>query len=72
MGHVYALLTGTQGHFYVPGLNGTTLTIRNDSSFEVVSANQLDEGIAASPMIVDDELYFRTYTHLYCIAEESE
>lgn len=44
MGHVYASLTGTQGHFYVPGLNGTTLTIRNDSSFEVVSANQLDEG----------------------------
>ncbi len=70
VGHVYASLTGTKNHFYVPGRNGTTLTVKNSPMFEIMAANVLDQGISASPVIVDNELFLRTYTHLYCIAEE--
>ena len=70
VGHVYASLTGTDDRFYVAGLDGTTMVVKNSAEYEVLAANELDQGIAASPMIVGDELYLRTYTHLYCIAEE--
>ena len=35
VGHVYASLTGTDGHFYVSGLDGTTLAIKNSTTFEI-------------------------------------
>ena len=70
VGHVYASLTGTDDRFYVAGLDGTTMVVKNSAEYEGLAANELDQGIAASPMIVGDELYLRTYTHLYCIAEE--
>lgn len=70
VGHVYASLAGTDDHFYIAGLDGLTMVVKNSEKYEVLAANKLDQGIAASPMIVDDALYLRTYSHLYCIAEE--
>jgi outer membrane protein assembly factor BamB len=70
VGHVYASLAGTDDHFYIPGLDGTTMVVKNSAEYEVLGANELDQGIAASPMISGGDLFLRTYTHLYCIAEE--
>lgn len=70
VGHVYASLAGTDDHFYIPRLDGTTMVVKNSAEYEVLGANELDQGIAASPMISGGDLFLRTYTHLYCIAEE--
>ena len=70
MRRAYASLVGVNDRVYISGLGGTTLVIKNSSTYEVLATNSLDEGIAASPVIVDNELYLRGDEHLYCIAEE--
>ncbi|MCP3919051.1 MAG: hypothetical protein GY711_26205 [bacterium] len=37
--------------------------------FKSLAINTLDEGCDASPAIVGDELFLRTKSHVYCIAE---
>ena len=70
MRRAYASLVGVNDRVYISGLGGTTLVIKNSSTYEVLATNSLEEGIAASPVIVDNELYLRGDKHLYCIAEE--
>jgi hypothetical protein len=40
-----------------------------EKEMTVLANNQLDGPIDASPAIVGPEMYIRTETHLYCIAE---
>ena len=70
MKQAYASLVGVKDRVYISGLGGTTLVIKNGSEFEVLASNKIDEPIAASPVVVDDELYLRGNEHLYCIAED--
>ncbi|MDP6040753.1 MAG: PQQ-binding-like beta-propeller repeat protein, partial [Candidatus Latescibacteria bacterium] len=70
MRRAYASLVGINDRIYISGLGGTTLVIKNSSTYEVLAKNSLDEGIAASPVVVDNELYLRGDKHLYCISEE--
>ena len=67
---VYASLVGVNNRIYIASLEGTTLVIKDSAEFEVLASNTLDEGIAASPVVVGDMLYLRGEQHLYCIAEE--
>ncbi|MBT3604853.1 MAG: PQQ-binding-like beta-propeller repeat protein [Candidatus Latescibacteria bacterium] len=70
MRRVYASLVGVNDRVYISDLGGTTLVIKNDTTFEVLASNDLDEGMSASPVIVGDVLYLRGEGHLYCIAAE--
>jgi outer membrane protein assembly factor BamB len=67
--NVFASPVGAQGRVYFPGRDGTTLVIRNASTFEVLASNTLDDGFDASPALVDNVLYLRGYKHLYALAE---
>ena len=70
MKQAYASLVGVKDRVYISGLEGTTLVIKNGSEYEVLASNKIDEPIAASPVVVDNELYLRGHEHLYCIAED--
>ena len=70
MKQAYASLVGVKNRVYISGLEGTTLVIKNGSEYEILASNQLDEKIAASPVVVGDELYLRGQQHLYCIAKD--
>ncbi|MGH7492054.1 MAG: PQQ-binding-like beta-propeller repeat protein [bacterium] len=67
--NVYASPVGAADRVYLVGREGTTLVIKNGASFEVLATNKLDDGIDASPALVDNELYLRGRKFLYCIAE---
>ena len=67
---VYASLVGVNNRVYISGLGGETMVIKNGPEFEVLATNTIDEGIAASPVVVGDAIYLRGDRHLYCIAED--
>lgn len=60
------LLAG--GHLYLVARDGTTAVIKDSNQYEVVAVNRLDDPIDASPVAVDDQLFLRSRTKLYCIA----
>ena len=66
---IYASLVGADGKVYVTGRNGTTVVLKHGLTYEVLATNKLDEGIDASPVIVDKRIYLRGTKHLFCIAE---
>jgi outer membrane protein assembly factor BamB len=66
---IYASPVAAAGHIYLTGRDGTTLVIKHGKSLDVVATNKLDDQIDASAAIVDDELFLRGKTHLYCVAE---
>jgi len=66
---LYASPVGAAGRVYFTSREGTTLVIKNQAELDVVAVNRLDEGIDASPALVDREIFLRSQHHLYCIAE---
>ena len=68
MGDVYSSLVGVDNRIYISDLDGSTMVIKNSSTFEVLAKNVLDEGTAASLIVAGDVIYLRGYQHLYCIA----
>jgi outer membrane protein assembly factor BamB len=68
---IYASPISANGHLYILGKEGVSLVIKDSEEFEIVSTNQLDAPIDASPVIVGNELFIRTHTHLYCISNDS-
>ena len=68
--NVFASPVGSAGRVYITGRDGTTLVIKHGAEYEVLAANKLDDGFDASPAIVNDEIYLRSYRYLYAIAEE--
>nr|WP_231617428.1 PQQ-binding-like beta-propeller repeat protein [Novipirellula aureliae] len=65
---VYASPVAAADHIYLTGRDGTTLVFDHAQSFNVVATNKLDDEIDASAAIVDDEIFLRGKTHLYCVA----
>jgi outer membrane protein assembly factor BamB len=68
LGEVFSSPVGAGGRVYITDRNGVTLVIRNAPAFEVLATNRLDDGVDASPAIVDDTIYIRGYKNLYAIA----
>ena len=64
---MFASPVGAAGRVYITGRDGTTLVIRNSTSFEVLAKNTLDDGFDASPAFVDGEMYMRGYRYLYSL-----
>ena len=67
---LYASPVGAAGRVYFTSREGTTLVIKNQAELDVVEVNRLDDGIDASPALVDREIFLRSQRHLYCIAEQ--
>jgi outer membrane protein assembly factor BamB len=67
---VYASPIGAIDRIYLVGREGTTLVIERSNSLNVLARNHLDEAFDASPAVVDNELFLRGHTHLYCITEQ--
>jgi outer membrane protein assembly factor BamB len=58
----------SDGHIYLSNNDGTTFVVQAGKEFELLSRNQLGERITASPAIAADALFYRTDSHLYCVA----
>jgi outer membrane protein assembly factor BamB len=56
------------GHIFFCDEEGKTNVLAPGPTFKSVAVNQLDAGCMASAAAIDDALYLRTKTHLYCIA----
>lgn len=56
-------------HLYACNEDGTTTVVRTTVPPEIVSRNQLDEGMRATPAVADGAIYLRTFGRLYKIAE---
>ena len=67
--NVYASPVGASGRVYFFDRDGHAVVLEHGDGFEVLAENTLDEGVDASPAIVDDELFVRGQKHLYCIAK---
>ncbi len=68
---VYASPVAANGRIYIPSREGTTSVIATGTTFEVLAANQLEDGFDASPALADGEIYLRGQRYLYCIAADS-
>jgi outer membrane protein assembly factor BamB len=67
LSEVFSSPVGAAGRLYVTGRDGVTLVIRHGPKFEVLAKNVLDDGVDASPALVDNEIYMRGYRYLYSI-----
>lgn len=68
--NIYASPASAAGRLYFVGRDGTTLVARHRNDFEVLSVNQLDHPIDASPAIVGNQLFLRASSYLYCIEND--
>ena len=59
-------------HLYACNEDGGISVIRTTIPPEVIAQNELSEGMRASPAVADGAIYFRTFRHLYKIAEPAE
>ena len=55
------------GKVYVTSWGGRVTVVRAGREFERLAVNDLGEPIAASPVISNGRLYFRTYKSLLCV-----
>lgn len=54
---------------YITGRDGTTAVLRADAENTSIAVNKLNDSFSASAALVDEELYLRGESFLYCIAE---
>ena len=67
LGTLYASPVAADGHVFITDRDGTTVVIEDAPQMEVVSTNKLDEGVDASLVLVDDQIFIRGSNSLYCI-----
>lgn len=66
----YTSPVATNKAIYFASREGNTVVISNSDQFEVLATNKLDGDIDASLAIVGKQIFIRSKTHLYCVAEE--
>ncbi len=64
---MYASPILANGHFYFTSRDGTTVVIKDSADLEIVAVNEIDDVVDASPVAVDDQLFLRSWSKLYCI-----
>jgi len=62
--------TLSEGKIYISDQDGKTHVIAAEKDYKSLAVNTLDAGVMASPAMVDDAIYLRTKTHLYCIKKK--
>ena len=66
---VFASPVAAAGRVYVTDRHGATLVLSHEDNPKPLALNRLEDTFSASAALVDDELYLRGQTYLYCIAE---
>ena len=67
--NTYASPVAAGGKVYLTDRSGTIVVIEDADAFKVVATNAMGEGVDATPAIVDNELFIRSASHLFCIAK---
>jgi outer membrane protein assembly factor BamB len=63
-------ITAAGDRLYMTSQKGTTLVFAAEpAQFHALAKNDLGEGSNSSIAVSDKQIFLRTYTHLYCIAE---
>jgi outer membrane protein assembly factor BamB len=65
----YASPVAAGGHVYLTDRSGDITVIKDAAKLEVVGTNSLGEGVDATPAIAGNEIFIRSESHLFCIAE---
>jgi outer membrane protein assembly factor BamB len=60
------------GHLYFCNEDGLTTVLAAGPKFKKVAENELDDGIMASPAVVDHSIIVRTKSHLYRIGAKAD
>jgi len=68
--NIMASPVGADGRVYITGRDGTTVVIKHGKTYEVLATNKLDDQFSASMALVDNQIYMRGDSYLYCIAED--
>lgn len=68
-GNFCASPIAANGLAYLFDREGKTTVLRAGASAEVVAVNELEEGLMASPAAVENSLFLRTPSYLYCVEE---
>jgi outer membrane protein assembly factor BamB len=51
---------------------GKTYVLAIGKTFEIIAENRVDDGFMASPAVAGNNLFLRTKTHLYCVADRKK
>lgn len=69
---LYASPIAAGGYLYVTDRSGTTVVIKDADEFEIVATNSVGETVDATPAPVDNELFIRGESHLFCIGTKDK
>ncbi len=69
LANVYASPVGAADRVYVTSREGVTAVLESTAPLKVLAVNTLEDGIDASPAIVDGEIYLRGHKYLYRISQ---
>jgi outer membrane protein assembly factor BamB len=69
---LYASPLAASGRLYIGDREGTMLVLEQGDRLKVLATNRLGEGVDASPVAVDEQLFLRGQKHLYCIEAEKK
>lgn len=64
--NVYASPIGANGYVYIVDREGNTAVLRAGDSLDVVQVNRIQDTVDASPVVVGDRLYLRSWSAVYC------
>ena len=67
--HTYASPVAANGFIFMTDRGGTITVIRDGDEPVVISVNEMEEGVDATPALIDSELFIRGETTLFCITE---
>jgi outer membrane protein assembly factor BamB len=66
----YASPVAAAGRIYLFGQTGQGTVIKAGGEWEVLASNDMGEPVFATPAIVDDKIYLRTRSALYCFGQK--
>ncbi len=66
---LYSSPLAANGRVYFTGRDGTTVVIKHGPELEVLATNRIGETVDSSLAVSGNEIFLRTESNLYCIAE---
>jgi len=66
----YASPFAAGGHVYLTDRSGAITVIKDTDELQIVATNQLGEPVDATPAPVDNQLFIRSESSLYCITQQ--
>lgn len=69
LANVYASPVAVNGFVYIVDREGKTAVLRAGDRLDLVSVNRINDTVDASPVVIEDRLYLRSWSAVYCIGE---